>query len=123
MAGSEPPPMSDQWPWPASLDAVAAAPDHHRVLLENERVRLLDTRIPSGDQTPVHTHRWPSALYVIRWSPFVRYGEAGQVLLDSRAMALVAVAGSALWSGPLPPHSLKNVGEADLHVLSLELKG
>jgi hypothetical protein len=28
--------------WPASLDAVAAAPGNHRVLLENDRVRVLE---------------------------------------------------------------------------------
>ncbi|MGH7702891.1 MAG: hypothetical protein ACREMO_07330 [Gemmatimonadales bacterium] len=123
MAASDNSPTPVQWPWPASLDAVTAAPAHHCVLLENERVRVLDTRIPPGEQTPVHTHHWPSALYVLQWSPFVRCDEAGQVLLDSRAMGLVAAPGAVLWSGPLPPHSLKNVGEADLHVLSLEIKG
>ncbi len=30
--------------------------------------------------------------------------------------------GSALWSRPLAPHSLKNVGEKDLHVISVEIK-
>ena len=27
------------------LDAMAAAPDHHKVLLENDKVRVLDTRL------------------------------------------------------------------------------
>ncbi len=26
------------------------------------------------------------------------------------------------WSEPLPPHSLENVGAAELHVVSVELK-
>ena len=34
--------------WPASLDAMVAAPAHHEVLLENERVRVLDTRLRPG---------------------------------------------------------------------------
>ena len=110
------------WPHPDSLDAIAAAPAFHKVLLENERVRVLDTRIPPGQATPVHTHRWTSALYVLSWSAFVRQDEKGEVILDSRAANLIATPGSAIWSGPLPPHSLRNVGESDLHVLSVELK-
>lgn len=30
---------------PHALDAMTAAPDHHVVLLENDRVRILDTRL------------------------------------------------------------------------------
>ena len=56
------------WPWPESLDARVAAPDHHTLLLENERVRVLVTLIPPGDSTPVHTHRWPSLYYFFSWS-------------------------------------------------------
>jgi hypothetical protein len=50
------PPKKAPWPWPDSLDAVIAAPQYHRLVLENERVRVLDTQIPSGDIVPVHTH-------------------------------------------------------------------
>lgn len=52
--------------WPDSLDAMVAAPEHHEVLLENERVRVLDSRIKPGDTVPVHTHRWASVLYIQR---------------------------------------------------------
>ena len=34
------------------LDAMTAAPDHHKVLLENDKVRVLDTRLGPGQQTP-----------------------------------------------------------------------
>jgi quercetin dioxygenase-like cupin family protein len=43
------------------LDAMSAAPHHHEVLLENETVRVLDTRLAPGERTPVHTHQWPGA--------------------------------------------------------------
>jgi hypothetical protein len=38
------------------LDAMAKAPGHHEVLLENDKVRVLDTRVSPGDRTPVHAH-------------------------------------------------------------------
>ena len=31
---------------PDSTDAVAAAPDHHKVILENDAVRVLEARVP-----------------------------------------------------------------------------
>ena len=115
--GNQPP-----WPWPDSLDALIAAPDHHTLLFENERVRVLDTSIAPGDRTPVHTHRWPSALYILSWSPFVRYDDQGAVLLDSRTVPALATPPPAVWSAPLPPHALENVGTAELRLISFEVK-
>jgi len=105
-----------------ALDALVAAPDHHTVLLENEHVRVLDTRLEPGETTPVHVHPWPSVLYVLSWSDFVRYDATGRVLLDSRTQGLAPQVGSALWAGPLPPHRASNVGMRDLHVLAIEFK-
>ena len=105
-----------------SLDAIAAAPDHHTVLLENEHVRVLDTKLRPGETTPVHVHPWPSVLYVLSWSDFVRYDPAGNVLLDSRTQATTPAVGSAIWAGPLPPHRASNVGAGDLHILAIEFK-
>lgn len=108
--------------WPEALDALVAAPDHHTLLFETASVRVLDTKIPPRGQTPVHTHRWPSVLYVMSWSSFVRRDADGQVILDSRTVSELAAAPTVLWSAPLAPHSLENVGELDLRVISVELK-
>jgi hypothetical protein len=105
-----------------SLDAMTAAPHHHDVMLENDRVRVLDTRLGPGERTPVHTHRWPAVLYVLSWSNFVRYDPEGKVLVDSRSMERPPAIGAAMWSAPLPPHYVHNVGDADLHVIAVELK-
>jgi hypothetical protein len=108
--------------WSAALDALVAAPAHHTLLFENEHVRVLDTRIIPGDRTPVHTHRWPAALYILSWSPFVRYDAEGGVLLDSREIPALSAPPPVVWSAPLPPHALENVGEVDMHVISFEAK-
>jgi hypothetical protein len=86
-----------------TLDAMAKAPRHHEVLLENDKVRVLDTRVSPGDRTPVHAHEWPAALYVLSWSDFVRYDPEGNVLLDSRSMGSRPEIGAALWAGPIGP--------------------
>ena len=113
--------MLNRHDWPDELDALKAAPRHHTLLLENDFVRVLDTRVGPGQTVPLHTHRWPGTLYIVSWSNFVRRDAQGSVLVDSRIVAKPAP-GSALWSGPLPPHTLENVGESELRAISVELK-
>jgi hypothetical protein len=105
------------------LDALAAAPEHHSLLLENERVRVLETHIPPGETTAVHTHRWPNVQYLLSSTDFIRRDGDGDVVLDTRASARKTQSHSTLWSEPLPLHSIENVGENDLRVIMVELKG
>jgi hypothetical protein len=109
------------WPWPDSLDALSAAPEHHTLLFENEHVRALETRIRPGDLVPVHTHRWPSVLYVLGWSDVVRRAADGTVVMDSRTSG-AGTPPAVVWSPALPPHSLENVGSTELRIVSVELK-
>jgi hypothetical protein len=103
------------------LDAMSAAPDHHHILFENDRVRVLDTKVAAGERTPVHAHEWPAALYVLSWSDFIRRDAGGTVLVDSRERHSRSL-GAGLWIDPLPPHSVENVGSADLHIIAVEVK-
>jgi hypothetical protein len=48
---------------PDLSDAVAAAPDHHKVILENDAVRVLEARVPLHSYEPPHTHPWPSVFF------------------------------------------------------------
>lgn len=114
--------VEQRWGWPDELDAVVAAPAHHRVLLENERVRVLETRIEAGDRTPIHTHRWPSVEHVLSSANFVRRDGEGAVLLDTRTTQGPPEPAATLWSEPLPPHSLENVDDSELQVIMVELK-
>ena len=104
-----------------ALDAMAIAPDHHLVLLENERVRILDTCVKPGQRTPVHAHEWPAALYVLSWSEFIRRDADGNVMVDSRDRRM-GEDGAGLWLPPLPPHSIENVGDTDLRIIAVEVK-
>jgi hypothetical protein len=114
--------MSQASPWRAELDALVAAPNQHRLMLENERVRVLDTQIGPVERTPVHTHQWPAVHYVVSWSAFVRRDDEGTVLADTRESVATAIPPAVIWGEPLAPHSLENVGITPLHVISVELK-
>jgi hypothetical protein len=115
-------PNADRWEWPDSLDAVVAAPEHHSVILENDRVRVLDARVEAGDTVPLHTHRWPGVQYLLRVADFLRRDGNGNVLVDSRGMDLPKDGPLVLWSEPLPPHTLENVGDRPIHAFVVELK-
>jgi len=113
---------SVSWPWPDDLDAMIAAPGFHTVLFENDRVRVLDGRVPSGATVPVHTHRWGGVLYILAPSDFVRRDPDGNVLADTRAARSTPILGAAVWGAPLTPHSLENVGTQEFRTLTVELK-
>ena len=108
--------------WPPELDALIAAPQHHRLLFENEFVRILDTHIPPGEKTNLHTHQNPASMYFLSYSDFIRYDGHGNITVDSRSIASLPAPGSALWSGPLALHALENIGKNNLHVISVEMK-
>lgn len=52
------------WPWPDTMDAVSAAPKNHKVLYEDDKVRILEVTVEPGEKENMHYHRWPSVLIV-----------------------------------------------------------
>jgi len=111
----------NDWPWPDSLDALTAAPQNHNLILENEQVRVLSVHIAPGDFVPVHTHRWPSVIYTLSAGDFIRRDGDGRVLADTRSQP-ESKPSTVAWLGPLPPHSVENVGESEIRLFSVELK-
>ncbi|MGC1163927.1 MAG: hypothetical protein WA423_08105 [Candidatus Sulfotelmatobacter sp.] len=110
------------WSWPDSLDALVAAPGHHTLLMENERVRVVLTRILPGQIVPVHTHRLPGVLFIASWSDLIRRDPEGNVLLDTRQLADKPSLGVPRWQEPLPPHTVENVGGAEFNAVQVEMK-
>jgi len=56
---------TDQAEWPPHLDALVAAPANHRLLLEDEAVRVLEVSVEPGERENLHHHRWPSIMVVL----------------------------------------------------------
>lgn len=104
------------------MDALIAAPQHHKLLMENDQVRVLETRIPPGQRTPVHTHRWPSVIYTAAASDFLRYDDQGNVITDSRTFQPPRADSTAAWVPPMPPHSVENVGTSEIRLINVEWK-
>lgn len=111
------------WSWAPDLDGPTAAPDHHKVIFENERVRVLETTIRAGERMPLHTHQAQTVMYVLSGSHFIRRDETGATMLDTRSAAPPFELPRVLWAASTPAHTLENTGEDDLVVIGVELKG
>ncbi len=51
---------SDPSTWDPAMDAVTAAPANHKVVFENDHLRVLEVTLEPGEEEPLHHHRWPS---------------------------------------------------------------
>ena len=49
--------------YPDSLDGVIADPENHKVVFENDKVRILEVIGAPYAVEPVHTHRWTSVMW------------------------------------------------------------
>jgi hypothetical protein len=104
------------------LDALIASPNHHRLLMENDKVRVVETLIPPGERTTIHTHQWAGVLHVMSWSHFVRRDDKDNILVDSRMVEALKNPAEVMWGAALTPHSLENVGGQTLRIVAVELK-
>ena len=96
------------------MDPVALDPDMFDVLLENERVRVLETRIAPGKGHGMHWH--PEHL-IYTLSPY----QVQDTFTDGSTKRIERVAGELLWGYELI-HAMDNIGETSAHALIIELK-
>ena len=104
-----------------ALDGVAVAPDNHKVIFENDEVRVLETTIVAGEITPLHTHLTPTVMYVLSGSHFVRRDEGGATMVDTRADPDFVLP-RVLFAPSTWRHTIENTGADDLVVIGVELK-
>lgn len=114
--------------WDPALDAVAAAPLHHRVLFENENLRVLEVTLEPQDEEPLHHHRWPSIFVFDQvGGPIHDFAPDGTQLPDNRDV-IKAVQN---WDGkgclvvPMEPQPLGRVFNASpvtVHGIRVEMK-
>ncbi|MGH7517077.1 MAG: hypothetical protein ACREOC_06365 [Gemmatimonadales bacterium] len=107
--------------WPDSLDAVRAAPANHRMVLENDAVRVLDVTVRPGEREPLHAHCWPSAMYLMAAGRYRDYDASGAVLADVKA-APDSIFPMTLWVEPEAPHAVENLDARPVRLLRVELK-
>ena len=97
------------------VDAVKVAPHVYRVVFENERVRVLESRMSPGAKSEMHSHP----------PPVVGIGlTAGKYRFtspDGQTMEAEMPAGHALYFDAVE-HSTENIGNTDSAAILVELK-
>jgi len=88
------------WPWSSSMDAVNAAPKNHKVLYEDDRVRILEVTVQPGEKENMHTHQWPSVLIVDSPAKKKEYTSDGKVISTDRPSADTPCPSCFAWVRP-----------------------
>lgn len=104
----------DKSDFPDGHDGVQAAPHSHRVIFENEFVRVLEVSIEPGTTEPFHHHRWPSFFidYDIGGrTPHMRYHRPAGTVRDTLSQEepiLNPGHWTVHWMKPEPMHAVEN---------------
>ena len=111
-------------PWPGNLDGAKVAPETHKVIFENEHVRVLEVTIPPHSKEPVHTHCLPSTLYVQQIGDIIVRDPDGKLIVDSRQMkeSEKQKAPFVLWNAGEGPHSDENPSDVPIKIIQIENK-
>lgn len=107
------------------FDAVIAAPAHHKIVLENAEVRVLQVEVAAGATEPVHEHRWHSVMHVQQPQPLLDevYRRNGDAMIKVGERRIPGgPAPVALWFERDAPHAITNLGSEPFRALRIELK-
>lgn len=87
-----------------------------RVLLDNDRVHVVQITYEPGATTEEHTHEFPRTVYTVSG------GILELVAPDGTTVQLEVLRGQALWR-PAETHVVRNVGPTQVTVVETEIKG
>jgi hypothetical protein len=127
-AGAQDKASSGCWPWPDSMDGVAADPQNHSVLFQDGNIRFLDVHTPPHTINGKHDHQWLSVFLQDEAQPLGRdHGTDGSVTSGNAANAGGDVPPDAPFplvniAGPQAPHAFENVDTFTKHFYRLEIK-
>lgn len=98
-----------------SQDAAIVASKTHKILFENEKVRVLEVSIQPGEIEPLHMHPYKSITIVANPATLKYFNKDGELISE------VQVHGTT-WTEPVELHSTENVSKTPFHGYRIELK-
>jgi beta-alanine degradation protein BauB len=87
----------------------------YNLIMENDRVRVMEMQLKPGEKSPMHNHPSDHVVYVFKDASFklsFPNGENADFELE---------AGNALWIDA-GPHETENIGSTQAHNLVIEVK-
>jgi hypothetical protein len=95
-------------------DPVLAHPDFFKILLENDRVRVIDDLVPAGAKVSMHSHPeyvvYPLTSYRMKFT----FPDGSTRIVDVQQGTARHVPGMV--------HAEENIGDTDAHALLVEIK-
>ena len=110
----------NDWIWGDEMDSMYADPDHHRIIFENEWVRILELILLPGEKESLHTHKCPGVMVIDQTSAMRYYGEDNVPLFD--VPMPLGNQKQIMWREPQGLHALENRGEKPCHAFRIEQK-
>ena len=108
-AAAQPPPAVQP------VDALTASPDNFRLMLENDRVRVLEYTLLPGRKDHRHTHPQRVAHVISGGKLRVHFPDGGHLDFDEKT-------GDSSWSAASPLHDNENIGTTPIKILLVEVK-
>jgi beta-alanine degradation protein BauB len=96
-------------------DVLKAASNAYGLLLENDKVRVMEVRLKPGQKAPMHDHPNNHVVYVMKGATFKLS------FPDGKSMDIELKSGKAFWM-EAGAHETENVGTTDGQNLVIELK-
>ena len=98
----------------AAQDMAVTAGQQAKVVLDNDKVRVIQLEIAPGGKTGMHSHGDNIVIYLTG-------GDATQTTADGTSKSRHTRDGEVIWSGPVT-HDTVNTGKNAVKVLVVELK-
>jgi len=95
-------------------DAVTVAPNIHKVIFENDRIRMLKARISPGQKANMHWH--PENTSYILTAGRLRFTK------PDKSTTEVSVTSEQVISSKEGPHAVENIGDSTIEVIQVEMK-
>jgi hypothetical protein len=99
--------------WPPHLEALVAAPANHRVLLEDDAVRVLEVTVAPGERENLHYHRLPSIMVVLARPNYRNFDANGDEIPPSGGTPADPRLPRALRLPPQRPHAIEVAADAE----------
>ena len=95
-------------------DAIKGAPHVYKLVMENDKVRVLDVRWKPDDKASMHTH--PDHVVHVLTDTQLKLATP-----DGKSQEFSLKAGQSLWIGA-GPHEATYLGMTEAHLLVVEVK-
>jgi len=95
-------------------DIVAIAPEQHKVIFENDTIRMLKVTVKPGEKVAMHTN--PENVNYI-----LKPGILRLINPDGSAQDLELTEGQVI-PAPVGTHAVENVGDSEVQTIGVELK-